>query len=111
MPYRLDPFIIKSLLTLVFKNTVERKRSNCEIQNPKIGLCDTCESKNLDSVNLTKAIIIKKRQITCADIQASCPFHDVLLFQNFINSHFLTNSFDVTITIFKTMNDRHSYAV
>ena len=74
MPYRLDPFIIKSLLTLVFKNTVERKRSNCEIQNPKIGLCDTCESNNLDCVNMIKATIIKKRQITCADIQAPRPF-------------------------------------
>ena len=75
MPYRFDPCIIKALFTLVFKNTGgERKISNCEIQNPKIGLCDTCESNNLDCVNMTKAIIIKKRQITCADIQASRPF-------------------------------------
>ena len=62
MPYCLDPSILKALFILVFKkHRGNWKRSNCEIQNPKIGLCDTCESNSLDCVNMTKAIIIKKR--------------------------------------------------
>ena len=57
------------------KHRGERKGKHqiVKFKIPKLA-CDTCESNNLDCVNMTKAIVIKKRQITCADIQASRPF-------------------------------------